>query len=99
LLNDDDVEKKSIQSRYFRNQSWHRWNIQQTISYAYILTHEGYPTLFYKDYEEWLDKKNEQLDLDTQSERQELHQYYIPIMIHRSKKWLQRKPGLSSLYQ
>lgn len=25
-------------------------------AYAYILTHEGYPTLFYKDYEEWLDK-------------------------------------------
>jgi alpha-amylase len=26
------------------------------LAYAYILTHEGYPTLFYKDYEEWLDK-------------------------------------------
>ncbi|GAA5031401.1 alpha-amylase [Marivirga lumbricoides] len=25
-------------------------------AYAYIFTHEGYPTLFYKDYEEWLDK-------------------------------------------
>ncbi|QCK16905.1 alpha-amylase [Mangrovivirga cuniculi] len=25
-------------------------------AYAYILTHEGYPTIFYKDYEEWLDK-------------------------------------------
>ncbi|MCX2742992.1 alpha-amylase [Mangrovivirga sp. M17] len=25
-------------------------------SYAYILTHEGYPTIFYRDYEEWLDK-------------------------------------------
>ena len=23
---------------------------------AYILTHEGYPTIYYRDYEEWLDK-------------------------------------------
>ncbi|WP_459210576.1 alpha-amylase [Aquimarina rhabdastrellae] len=26
-------------------------------AYAYILTHEGYPTIFYRDYEEWLDKE------------------------------------------
>ena len=26
------------------------------LAYAYILTHEGYPALFYRDYEEWLDK-------------------------------------------
>ncbi|GLB50932.1 alpha-amylase [Neptunitalea lumnitzerae] len=26
------------------------------LAYAYILTHEGYPTIFYRDYEEWLDK-------------------------------------------
>lgn len=26
------------------------------LAYAYILTHEGYPTIFYKDYEEWLNK-------------------------------------------
>lgn len=26
------------------------------LAYAYIMTHEGYPTLFYRDYEEWLDK-------------------------------------------
>ena len=26
------------------------------LAYAYILTHEGYPTIFYKDYEVWLDK-------------------------------------------
>ncbi|GAA0190018.1 alpha-amylase [Fulvivirga kasyanovii] len=25
-------------------------------AYAYIMTHEGYPTIFYRDYEEWLDK-------------------------------------------
>ncbi|GAA4823804.1 alpha-amylase [Algivirga pacifica] len=30
------------------------WN--KTLAYAYILTHEGYPTIFYQDYEEWLDK-------------------------------------------
>lgn len=26
------------------------------LAYTYILTHEGYPAIFYKDYEEWLDK-------------------------------------------
>ncbi|WP_299261754.1 alpha-amylase [uncultured Aquimarina sp.] len=26
------------------------------LAYAYILTHEGYPALFYRDYEDWLDK-------------------------------------------
>jgi alpha-amylase len=26
------------------------------LAYAYILTHEGYPCMFYQDYEEWLDK-------------------------------------------
>jgi len=26
------------------------------LAYAYILTHEGYPTMFYSDYEVWLDK-------------------------------------------
>ncbi|AZQ43647.1 alpha-amylase [Nonlabens ponticola] len=26
------------------------------LAYAYILTHEGYPTMFYSDYESWLDK-------------------------------------------
>lgn len=25
-------------------------------AYAYIMTHEGYPTVFYRDYEEWLSK-------------------------------------------
>lgn len=28
----------------------------KTLAYAYILTHEGYPAIFYKDYEDWLDK-------------------------------------------
>ncbi len=28
----------------------------KTLAYAYILTHEGYPCIFYRDYEEWLDK-------------------------------------------
>lgn len=27
------------------------------LAYAYILTHEGYPTIFYRDYEEWLNKE------------------------------------------
>jgi alpha-amylase len=26
------------------------------LAYAYIMTHEGYPTVFYRDYEEWLNK-------------------------------------------
>ncbi|WP_108867023.1 alpha-amylase [Aquimarina aquimarini] len=26
------------------------------LAYAYILTHEGYPAIFYRDYEHWLDK-------------------------------------------
>lgn len=26
------------------------------LAYAYIMTHEGYPTVFYQDYESWLDK-------------------------------------------
>ena len=26
------------------------------LAYAYIMTHEGIPCLFYRDYEEWLDK-------------------------------------------
>jgi len=26
------------------------------LAYAYIITHEGYPTIFYRDYEEWLNK-------------------------------------------
>jgi alpha-amylase len=30
------------------------WN--KMLAYAYIMTHEGYPCIFYRDYEEWLDK-------------------------------------------
>ncbi len=30
---------------------------KKMLAYAYILTHEGYPTIFYRDYEEWLDKE------------------------------------------
>ncbi|WP_303316172.1 alpha-amylase [Flavivirga abyssicola] len=29
----------------------------KTLAYAYIMTHEGYPTIFYRDYEEWLNKE------------------------------------------
>ena len=31
------------------------WN--KMLAYAYILTHEGYPTIFYQDYEAWLNKE------------------------------------------
>lgn len=27
------------------------------LAYSYILTHEGYPAIFYRDYEEWLNKE------------------------------------------
>lgn len=30
---------------------------EKMLAYAYILTHEGYPTIFYRDYEEWLNKE------------------------------------------
>ncbi|EIM74098.1 cytoplasmic alpha-amylase [Nitritalea halalkaliphila LW7] len=30
---------------------------RKNLAYAYILTHEGYPCIFYSDYEEWLDKE------------------------------------------
>ena len=30
---------------------------KKMLAYAYILTHEGYPTIFYRDYEEWLNKE------------------------------------------
>jgi alpha-amylase len=29
---------------------------KKNLAYAYILTHEGLPQIFYRDYEEWLDK-------------------------------------------
>lgn len=29
---------------------------EKYLAYAYIMTHEGYPCVFYRDYEEWLDK-------------------------------------------
>ncbi len=33
-----------------------RYINNKILAYAYILTHEGYPCVFYRDYEEWLDK-------------------------------------------
>ncbi len=30
---------------------------KKMLAYAYILTHEGYPTIFYRDYEHWLNKE------------------------------------------
>jgi alpha-amylase len=29
---------------------------KKNLAYAYILTHEGFPTIYYRDYEEWLNK-------------------------------------------
>jgi alpha-amylase len=48
------------------------------LAYAYILTHEGYPTIFYQDYEEWLNKsKWTTLFGYTIIKRQEQHQFYM----------------------
>jgi alpha-amylase len=30
---------------------------EKMLAYSYILTHEGYPCIFYRDYEEWLNKE------------------------------------------
>ncbi|MCB0839019.1 MAG: alpha-amylase [Bacteroidetes bacterium] len=30
---------------------------EKMLAYSYILTHEGYPCIFYRDYEEWLDQE------------------------------------------
>ena len=57
LLNDDMMWKRNpykavtFVSNHDTNIIWNK-----LLAYAYILTSEGYPTIFYRDYEEWLDK-------------------------------------------
>ncbi len=57
VLNDDMMWKRnSFKAVTFvtNHDTDEIWN--KMLAYAYILTHEGYPTIFYRDYEEWLDK-------------------------------------------
>ena len=57
LLNDDMMWKRNpykavtFVANHDTDEIWNK-----TLAYAYILTHEGYPCIFYRDYEEWLDK-------------------------------------------
>jgi len=57
LLNDDMMWKRdpfktvTFVTNHDTDEIW-----EKMLAYAYILTHEGYPTIFYQDYEEWLDK-------------------------------------------
>ena len=58
VLNDDMMWKRDpFQAVTFvaNHDTDEIWN--KMLAYAYILTHEGYPTIFYRDYEEWLNKE------------------------------------------
>ncbi|WP_420315888.1 alpha-amylase [Ekhidna sp.] len=58
ILNDDMMWKRNpykavtFVTNHDTDEIWNKM-----LAYAYILTHEGYPTIFYSDYEEWLDKE------------------------------------------
>lgn len=57
-LNDDMMWKRNpfkavtFVANHDTDQIWNKM-----LAYAYILTHEGYPCIFYRDYEEWLNKE------------------------------------------
>jgi alpha-amylase len=57
LLNDDMMWKRNSYKAvtFVTNHDTDEIS-SKMLAYAYILTHEGYPTIFYKDYEVWLDK-------------------------------------------
>jgi alpha-amylase len=71
------VKKKSIQSRYFVTNHDTDEIYNKQLAHAYILTHEGYPTLLQR-LREWLDKKKmNNLDLDNnQSDRNYINIIY-----------------------
>lgn len=58
-LNDDMLWKRNAASAvtFVTNHDTDEIYNGKMLAYAYILTHEGYPTIFYKDYEEFLDKE------------------------------------------
>jgi alpha-amylase len=57
-LNEDMLWKKdptkavTFVANHDTDQIW-----EKMLAYAYIMTHEGYPCVFYRDYEEWLNKE------------------------------------------
>lgn len=57
-LNDDMLWKRNAMRAvtFVTNHDTDEIYQGKLLAYAYILTHEGYPTIFYRDYEEWLDK-------------------------------------------
>lgn len=57
-LNDDMLWKRNASKAvtFVANHDTDEIYAGKMLAYAYILTHEGYPTIFYRDYEEWLDK-------------------------------------------
>ncbi|WP_247234525.1 alpha-amylase [Telluribacter sp. SYSU D00476] len=50
FVNNHDTEKETNQGNRIST------NEGKLLAYAYILTHEGYPCIFYSDYEQFLDK-------------------------------------------
>lgn len=58
-LNDDMLWKRNASKAvtFVTNHDTDEIYNGKMLAYAYILTHEGYPTIFYRDYEEWLNKE------------------------------------------
>jgi len=58
-LNDDMLWKRNSSKAvtFVTNHDTDEIYDGKMLAYAYILTHEGYPTIFYRDYEEWLNKE------------------------------------------
>lgn len=58
VLNDDMLWKRNAYRAvtFVANHDTDEIINNKLLAYAYILTHEGYPCIFYRDYEEWLDK-------------------------------------------
>ncbi|NER12316.1 alpha-amylase [Leptobacterium flavescens] len=58
-LNEDMLWKRNAQRAvtFVTNHDTDEIFNGKMLAYAYILTHEGYPTVFYRDYEEWLNKE------------------------------------------
>lgn len=58
-LNDDMLWKRNASKAvtFVANHDTDEIINNKILAYAYILTHEGYPTIFYRDYEEWLNKE------------------------------------------
>lgn len=58
-LNDDMLWKRNASKAvtFVTNHDTDEIFNGKMLAYAYILTHEGYPTIFYRDYEEWLNKE------------------------------------------